>query len=147
MDWFKENKALKEKLKKNFSIIDQGLTVEGAVSGKGQLVIKGTVKGSLEGDVIVIAEEGAVYADTKAQSITVGGTFEGVLNASGDLNILATGRCSGDVSCNDLVVEAGGKLNAKVTCTATGSESTKKSIFEPEKQITPAKPGAEAQKK
>lgn len=120
---------MKEKLKKNFSIIDQGLTVEGEVSGKGQLVIKGTVKGTLEGDVIVIAEEGAVYADTKAASITVGGTFEGTLNVSGDLNVLATGKCNGEVTCKDLVVEAGGKLNAKVSCT-TAMEPAKKSFLD-----------------
>ncbi|MGD9210376.1 MAG: polymer-forming cytoskeletal protein [Desulfobacteraceae bacterium] len=120
---------MKEKLKKNFSIIDHGLTVEGAVSGKGQLVIKGTVKGSLEGDMIIIAEEGAVYADTKAQSITIGGMFEGILNASADLNILSTGNCNGEVTCKDLVVESGGKLNAKVTCTTT-MELSKKAIIE-----------------
>lgn len=120
---------MKEKLKKNFSIIDQGLTVEGVVSGKGQLVIKGTVKGSLEGDIIVIAEEGSVYADTKATSLTVGGIFEGELHVSGDLNVLATGRCNGEVTCKDLVVEAGGKLNAKVSCT-TAMEPAKKSILE-----------------
>ncbi len=131
---------MKEKLKKNFSIIDQGLTVEGTVSGKGQLVIKGTVKGSLEGDIIVIAEEGAVYADTKAASITVGGIFEGLLNTSGDLNVLSTGKCNGEVTCKDLVVEAGGKLNAKVTCTSA-VESTKKPVLEltKKKETEPAK--------
>ena len=30
--------------------------------------------------------------------------------------ILSTGRCSGEVICGDLVVEAGGRLDAKVTC-------------------------------
>lgn len=129
---------MKEKLKKNFSIIDQGLTVEGLVSGQGQLVIKGTVKGNLEGDVIVIAEEGAVYADTKAVSITVGGIFEGLLNASGDLNVLSTGKCNGEVTCRDLVVEAGGKLNAKVTCTSTTMEPAKKAVLElPKKDPAP----------
>jgi cytoskeletal protein CcmA (bactofilin family) len=106
-----------DKPKKNFSIIDHGLNIEGAVAGKGQLVIKGTVKGSLEGDTVVIAEEGAVYADTRAVTITIGGTFEGRLEATKELTVLSTGHCSGEVICKDLVVEAGGRLNAKVTCT------------------------------
>jgi cytoskeletal protein CcmA (bactofilin family) len=130
--YFKETITLKEKPKKNFSIIDHGLIVEGAVSGKGQLVIKGTIKGSLEGDVIVIAEEGQVFADTKATSVTVGGVFEGMLNVSGDLNVLSTGKCNGEVTCKDLVVEAGGKLNAKVSCTSAGQvvEPSKKPVLE-----------------
>jgi cytoskeletal protein CcmA (bactofilin family) len=106
---------VKEKSKK-FSIIDHGLTVDGTVSGKGQLVIKGTVKGNLEGETIVIAEEGIAEADTKATVVTVGGRFQGKLEASKELTILATGTCNGEVICKDLIVEAGGILNAKVTC-------------------------------
>ncbi|MEW6671397.1 MAG: polymer-forming cytoskeletal protein [Thermodesulfobacteriota bacterium] len=101
---------------KNFSIIDKGLTVEGTVSCKGQLVIKGTVKGTLEGEIVVIAEDGAAYADTKVASMTIGGNFEGKVSASEELIILSTGKCSGTVICKNLVVEAGGILNAEVSC-------------------------------
>ena len=100
---------------KKFSIIDHGLTVEGTVTGQGQLVVKGTIKGKLEGEEVVVAEEGAVQADTKARQVTIGGRFEGQLEATQSLTILSTGSCSGDVTCKELVVEAGGALNARVT--------------------------------
>lgn len=100
---------------KVFSIIDHGLTVEGTVTGKGQLVVKGTIKGSLEGDEVVIAEEGAVLADAKARLMTIGGRFEGNLEVTHTLTILSSGSCHGEVTCRELVVEAGGALNAKVT--------------------------------
>jgi cytoskeletal protein CcmA (bactofilin family) len=99
---------------KTFSIIDEGFTVEGAVTGKGRLVIKGTVKGSLSGDNVVIAEEGAVYAEARASEMTIGGLFDGQVEVDKALVILATGKCSGTVKCKDLVLEAGGLLNAKV---------------------------------
>ena len=102
--------------KKNFSIIDAGFTVDGTVTGKGRLVIKGTVKGMVTGDNVVIAEEGAVYADARAKEITIGGTFDGQVEAEKALVILSTGKCSGEVKCHDLVVEAGGLLNANVSC-------------------------------
>jgi len=102
---------------KNISIIDQGATVEGSFSCKGRLVIKGTVKGTLLGDIVTIAKEGAVYADTKAVSITIGGIFEGEIEGADELIILSTGNCSGKIICKDLAVEAGGILNAEVTCT------------------------------
>lgn len=101
---------------KNFSIIDKGLTVEGTVSCNGQLVIKGTVRGTLEGEVVVISEEGAAYAHAKVASMTIGGIFEGKVNASEELVVLSTGKCSGTVVCKNLVVEAGGVLNAEVNC-------------------------------
>ncbi|MEJ2041593.1 MAG: polymer-forming cytoskeletal protein, partial [Desulfosarcinaceae bacterium] len=91
-------------------------TVDGTVTGKGRLVIKGTVKGAVSGDNVVIAEEGAVYAEAKANVMTIGGTFDGQVEVGKELTILATGKCSGQVKCKDLVVEAGGMLNATVTC-------------------------------
>jgi len=105
---------------KDFSIIDKALTVDGTIATKGRLIIKGTVKGTLEGDTVVIAKEGAVYADTKVASMTIGGTFEGDIHASRELIILSTGNCSGRVECKDFVVEAGGVLNAQVTCIKGG---------------------------
>jgi cytoskeletal protein CcmA (bactofilin family) len=48
--------------------------------------------------------------------MTIGGSFEGRMETSGQLVILATGRCSGEIICGDLVVEAGGRLDARVTC-------------------------------
>jgi cytoskeletal protein CcmA (bactofilin family) len=107
---------------KKFSIIDEGFTVEGTVTGKGRLVIKGMVKGAVSGDSVVIAEEGVVHADAKANELTIGGSFEGQVEAGKALIILSTGKCSGQVTCRDLVVEAGGVLNAEVTC-RTGKPS------------------------
>jgi cytoskeletal protein CcmA (bactofilin family) len=101
---------------KKFSIIDEGFTVDGTVTGKGRLVIKGTVKGAVTGESVVIAEEGAVYADARATEFTIGGIFDGQVEAEKALVILSTGKCSGQVKCHDLVVEAGGILNATVIC-------------------------------
>jgi cytoskeletal protein CcmA (bactofilin family) len=109
---------------KDFSIIDKELTVDGTVSTKGRLVIKGTVKGTLVGETVIIAQEGAVYADTKVSSMTIGGLFEGEVRASKELIVLSTGSCSGKIVCRNFVVEAGGILNAHVTCiTAQDSKS------------------------
>lgn len=115
----------------NFSILDTGLTVEGSLSCTGKMLIKGTVKGTLEGQSITIGEEGAVYADTKAENITVGGRFEGALEVSDKLVVLATGSCEGEVKCKDLVVEQGGVLNAKVTRITPPAPAPVKKKFSP----------------
>ena len=100
---------------KSLSIIDRDIKVEGTISSKGSLVIKGMLKGTLVGETVVVAQEGEVYADVKASSITIGGKFEGEVNASEELIILSTGSCSGKVICKDLTVESGGLLNASVS--------------------------------
>jgi len=122
-----------KKKSKDFSIIDKELTVEGTVSTKGKLVVKGRIKGTLLGDTIIIAKEGVVQADTKASKITIGGTFEGDVHVSDELIILETGNCSGKIVCKDFVVEAGGILNADVTCVRDKGVKTSGSIPQPPK--------------
>ena len=101
---------------KNISIVDKGLTVDGTLSTTGRLIVKGTIKGTLDGDVVIVSEDGAIYAETNVASITIGGVFEGNVKASRELVVLSTGKCTGKVECKDLVVESGGVLNAEVTC-------------------------------
>ena len=101
---------------KEFSIIDKDLTVEGNLFSKGKLVIKGTVRGKLDGETVIIAKEGAVYAETNVASMMVAGLFEGDVKASKELVILSTGKCSGKVVCKDLVIEAKAIVNAQVRC-------------------------------
>jgi len=118
---------------KDFSIIDKELTVDGTISSKGKLVIKGIVKGTLIGETVIIAAEGAVFADAKVGSMTIGGTFEGEIRASKELIILSTGNCSGKVVCKDFVVEAGGILNAQVNCIASQDFKSQQEVLRVEK--------------
>ncbi len=103
------------KSSKNISIIDKGELVEGKLACKGRLVINGTVKGNLEGDNVIISQEGIVHADTKVNNMTLGGTHEGEIRVAQELIILSTGNCSGKIFCKNIVMEAGGMLNASVT--------------------------------
>ena len=119
----------KSKDSKDFSIIDKELTIDGTVSTKGRLIIKGVVKGTLIGETVIIAEEGAVYADTKVKSMTIGGTFEGEVRASNELILLSTGNCSGKIVCKDFVVETGGILNAQVTCITAHESISEKDLL------------------
>lgn len=102
---------------KNLSIIDNDLRVEGELSSEGKLVIKGIVKGSISGESVIIAEEGQVYSDMEVNDVTIGGVYEGAVKAKGKVVILASGKCTGTVTCNDLIVESGGIINAEIICT------------------------------
>ncbi len=118
-----------KKNSKNLSIIDRELKIEGSISSKGTLIIKGQVTGTIEGDVVIIAPDGRVNATaTKVSSITIGGNFQGDLTASRELIVLSTGICSGKVSCKDLIVENGGILNAEVSCKISQPLSPKKNL-------------------
>lgn len=106
----------KSNSKKNISIVDRGLTIDGSVSCSGQLIVKGVVQGTLKGDDVVIAEDGAVHSDATVAVMTVGGHFDGTLRVMQKLTILSTGNCEGRIVCKDLTVELGGILNGEVAC-------------------------------
>ena len=113
---------------KDFSIINKELTIDGTVYSNGRLIIKGVVKGTLVGKDVVIAEQGSVYADAQVESVTIAGIFEGKIRASKELIILSTGSCKGEIVCKDFSVEAGGILNAQVTCVTAGESVSKKDL-------------------
>ena len=114
--------------KKNLSIIDKELKIDGSIESCGKLIIKGQVKGTIDADVVIIAQDGEVSSTlTKVSSLTIGGSFKGELHASKELIILATGSCEGKVVCQDLIVENGGMLNADISCkTSSKMEPAKK---------------------
>ncbi|MFZ7127744.1 MAG: bactofilin family protein [Desulfobacterales bacterium] len=99
---------------KQLSIIDEGLRVEGSVSFAGSLLVRGLLKGKLDGDAVTIAEEGEIAAEATVKSMTVGGRFTGDLRALESLVILPTGNCEGSIECRQLVVQEGGRLNARI---------------------------------
>lgn len=113
---------------KNLSIIDKELKIDGSIESCGKLIIKGEVTGTIDGDVVIIAQDGEVNSTlTKVSSLTIGGNFKGELIASKELIILATGSCAGKVVCQDLIVENGGVLNADISCkTSSKMEPAKK---------------------
>lgn len=112
--WLPIRRYILKNRAQDFSIVNKELTVDGTVSSRGRLIVKGEVKGTIIGENVIIAEEGSVYAEVV--SMTIGGIFEGEIKASKELIILSTGKCSGKIICKNLVVEAGGFLNAQVTC-------------------------------
>ena len=115
----------------DISIINQGLSIHGTLSSRGRLIVNGTVKGTLSGETVEIGKTGAVYADAKVRQMTICGIFEGDVNVMEELVVSSSGTCSGKVVCKNLVVEAGGKLNATVTCVVpTHPDSERQGNFE-----------------
>ena len=132
-----------KKDRKNLSIIDKELKIDGSISSTGKLIIKGQVTGTIDGDVVIIAEDGQVNSSsTKVASLTIGGNFQGDVSASKELIILSTGTCAGKVECQDLIVENGGILNADVSC----KTASKMSIPKKESKIFSPRPSLKTEK-
>ncbi len=121
--------------KTSLSIIDDGITVEGSIEFTGELLSRGRLSGKVIGDTVTIAEEGAVKADMKIKRMTVGGLFDGEVQAADELIILPSGQCRGKVICKNLVVQEGGMLNADVSHLGSPGGYREKKISAPAKDV------------
>lgn len=95
------------------SLIGDGITIEGSVVSKGQVVIAGTVRGWVAAHEVVILPGGCVEGQAEAGRMEIGGSFMGCLIA-GSVRVTSSGALQGDVLTSMIAVEEGGVFEA--TC-------------------------------
>jgi cytoskeletal protein CcmA (bactofilin family) len=100
--------------KEKVSIIEKDCLVEGTVNVNGKLIVAGSLKGTIAGNTVVTVEGSRVEATAKVRNMTIGGTFEGEAIVYESLRILSTGTFSGNLSCKNITLDAGGKLDGRV---------------------------------
>jgi cytoskeletal protein CcmA (bactofilin family) len=90
------------------TVIGNGARLEGKLIAAASLRIEGTVTGTItaEGDVI-IAPEAEVSADIQSTNTTLGGHYKGNVVATGTIELTATARVEGNLTCRSLIVSQG----------------------------------------
>jgi cytoskeletal protein CcmA (bactofilin family) len=90
------------------TVIGKETVINGTMEAKGILRVDGKLQGELttSGDVIV-AEGGLMEAGIKARNISIAGTVNGNIDASGLLEILPTGKLFGDIKVAKLAIGDG----------------------------------------
>jgi len=80
------------------SVIGRSLVVKGDIQSSGTLRVDGHVEGTISAKgTVIVANDGAVKADIKADHIVIGGTINGNVTAREKVEILDTGKLHGDV--------------------------------------------------
>jgi len=80
------------------SVIGPSLVVKGEIQSSGALRVDGTVEGSISSKgTVVVANNGVVKADIKADRIVIGGNIHGNVVAREKVEILSTGKLYGDI--------------------------------------------------
>ncbi|ADH84804.1 bactofilin family protein [Desulfurivibrio alkaliphilus] len=95
------------------SILGQELQMEGDVSFKGKLRLDGRVKGNVQGDYLILGENGVVNGDVQVNTFVCSGRVDGNVNAK-KFQISNRGVINGKVEASDLAVESGAALNGEV---------------------------------
>jgi cytoskeletal protein CcmA (bactofilin family) len=94
----------------------EGARIEGKFEIADSLEVQCEIGGELDvGGSLVIGERGAVTANVRTVDAIIMGTYEGDMIASGNVEITATGRVTGNLKTDSLVIAKGGFFNGNVS--------------------------------
>ncbi len=97
------------------TVIGEELTVEGELSSDEEVVVFGTVRGSLSsGGSVSVGGGGSVEADITAHSLSVAGQVTGNISAQDRVDIQTGGRLIGDVKASRLTIADGSTFKGNV---------------------------------
>lgn len=102
-------------IKEAETIIGPSIKVKGNFHGEGNIIIEGTVEGSVKtNNFLLVSEKATVIANVNAKNSKIGGKISGNIKIDGYLEIASTARIDGDIFALDISVEKGAKINGKI---------------------------------
>jgi cytoskeletal protein CcmA (bactofilin family) len=98
------------------TIIGDQIFIEGIIRGNEDLLIEGSVKGSIElkAHHLTVGPKGQVNAEVHAADVTIGGKLVGNINATGRVEITKAADFNGEIKAKSFSVEDGAYLKAVI---------------------------------
>ncbi len=97
------------------TVVGPSVNVEGDFASEGNIIVKGSVSGSVHTSKHLLIEQGAkIMANVDAGSATISGTVKGNLRVKESLELTAGAIVLGDIKVKVLKVEAGALLQGKI---------------------------------
>jgi len=97
------------------TIVGDHARMEGKFEIADSIQVECEVGGELNvGGKLVIGEKGVVNADVRTVDAIIMGQYDGNMVATGNVEIAATGRVSGNIETDSLVISKGGFFNGNV---------------------------------
>jgi len=98
------------------TIVGPSVSVEGDFASEGNIVVKGTVTGSVHTSKNLVVEAGAkIMANVRAHNAHIAGEVKGNMKIKDSLELSPTARVLGDIDASVMAIAAGALLCGKVT--------------------------------
>ena len=98
------------------TVVGPSVNVEGDFASEGNIIVKGTVAGSVHTSRFLSVEMGAkIMANVRAGSAKISGEVKGNLKVRESLELTSTARVIGDIEVKTLSIEPGALLFGKVS--------------------------------
>jgi len=98
------------------TVVGPSVNVEGDFASEGNIIVKGTVSGSVYTSKHLSVEPGAkIIANVRAGSATISGEVKGNMKIKESLELTSTSKILGDIDVKTLTVESGALVYGKIT--------------------------------
>ena len=98
------------------TVVGESAKMEGKFEIADSIQIECEVGGELRvGGKLVIGEKGVVNANVETVDAIIMGLYDGNMTATGNVEIAATGRVSGNIKTDSLVISKGGFFNGNIS--------------------------------
>ena len=112
---FKNTKTVGEIEVGSQTLIGEGVKLEGNFSGLGDVVVDGSVNGTLKtSGNIQIGHAATITAEVSGDSISIAGKVIGNIVAQESIRVTSSAVIEGDLTCSDLIIESGSKINGQL---------------------------------
>lgn len=116
------------------TVVGPSVNVEGDLNSAGNIVVKGTVHGSVYTTRHLTVEPGAkIVANIRSGSATVSGEIRGNIKVKDFLQLTSTSKLLGDITAKVFTVEPGAAIYGKITMPGVEAEKKIKSTRSPKK--------------
>jgi len=97
------------------TVIARPSTIEGRISGSGEIVINGLVNGTIEASGTVrVAEKGRVEATVHGKVVSVAGTVTGDITADERIELETTAHVDGNITAPRILIKDGATFRGQV---------------------------------
>jgi len=88
------------------TIISRDLKIQGEIFSAGVIEIEGNIVGTINGNSVILREEGSINGTVFAENFSIRGKFEGVIKSK-NISIASKARVNGEIEYDILSVEDG----------------------------------------
>lgn len=108
----KKLEILSTNFKTTPTIIARDISIEGNINSAGVIEIEGNVKGTINGNSVILREECYVEGAIIAESLSIRGRFEGSIKAK-NISLSSKSRVHGEIEYDSLSVEDGACIDGQ----------------------------------
>lgn len=101
--------------------IGDSVVLKGDISDCDQVEVSGQFEGTIKSGSIQISERGSVKGTLECEILTIAGNVEGKVTSTKTLEIKATGKITGEILYEELIVTSGGEISGSMDKHSNGT--------------------------